>query len=313
MKIERSVFLGHTAYESLYRYGVAEACVHLDVEHAEINLLSTLEQVDTEVREARPDLIWGHMLFWAPHNSVGALDPRDILALCAAWKRDFGCRIVLHDGDPRLATRFPHDISSGVDLVLANHRLSRDEWRVPQLYWPFGCPTYKEMVEPCDEFRGNLVFTGTLRDDDDSGLYDARTACLRELQTRGVLRVLPEPGEPNTMPRSAEVAASASAIIGFGRPEIAGWIDTRVFQVAGAGGVLLHDDVGFDLFGRRTLVPWLEYIPTKRYDVDSILWALDHAHLRGPAIREHAFLAMQAQHTWTHRVIEVLTRLQEQA
>ena len=314
--IERSVFLGHTAYESLYRYGVAEACGQLDIEHTEVNLLTTMEQVEQEVADAKPDLIWGHMFFWAPHNSVGPIDPNDVLTLCAKW-RAAGIRVVLHDGDPRLHTRFPHAINSGVDLVLANHRLPRSEWNVPVIHWPFAAPMYKEgMAEPCDEFAGPIIFTGTLRADD--GLYDARTACLQELQARGVLRVLPEPGMPNTMPRSAEVAASAEAIIGFGRPEIPGWIDTRVFQVAGAGGVLLHDDVGEVWFysddmqtkcWEPTLLPWESYIPVERYNVDSILEGLEYAREHGASIRRAAFARIQAGHTWTWRVAEVLAGL----
>ena len=302
--IERSVFLGHTAYESLYRHGVAEACGHLGIEHREINLLTTMEQVEQEVADAKPDLIWGHMLFWAPHNSRGAIDPRVVQALCEKWKKA-GIRVVLHDGDPRLRTRFPHSIRTGVDLVLANHMLGRAEWETPVMHWPFACPTYEEMAAPTPEFEGDIIFTGTLRAEADGGLYDERTACLLALRECGVLRVLPEPGQPNTMCRSAEVAASADAIIGFGRPEIPGWIDTRVFQVAGAGGVLLHDDVG------SLLVPHEHYVPVERYDVESILEGMHEARREGPRLRKAAFEHMQAHHTWTHRVRKVLDWLEK--
>ena len=107
------------------------------------------------------------------------------------------------------------------------------------------------------------------------------------------------------------------ATIGFGRPEVPGWIDTRVFQYPGAGGVLLHDDVGqvivFKQHERHLHMTWeapLEpgehYIPVKRYDVDSILAGLELAHRNGPKIRKAAFAWVQAKHTYVQRVDVVL-------
>ncbi len=301
----RSVFVGYVEYESLYTRGIAEASARLGIEHTEVSIRTTLPRVDWEVRAAKPDLIWGHMLFWAPHNTLGRVDPNDILELVEGWKRDLGCKVVLHDGDPRKATRFPHDISSAVDLVLANHLVPRREWCTTVIQWPFAAPTYAEMAGPVPEFSTpHIAFTGTLRDD---ALYGSRTACLRALQDCDLLLVLPRPGEPNTLSRSAEVAASATAVIGFGQ-DIPGWIDTRVFQYAGAGGVLLHDDVG-TLHGEPVLIPHKHYIPVKRYDVDSILGGLMEARRRGPEIREAAFTWVQSRHTWVHRVQEVLDLL----
>jgi hypothetical protein len=219
---------------------------------------------------------------------------------------------VLHDGDPRPATRFPHDVSAAVDLALCNHNFDRAAWGVPSYRWPYGSLVYKAMARPGSAFEANLAFCGHLRDTEEEGagadLYDARTACLRALREEGVLTVFPRPGEPNTLERTPEVAASASAVIGFGRPEVPGWIDTRVFQYPGAGAVLLHDDPG-TYQGVPVLLPWAHYVPVKRYDVGSILKGLAWARGPGQATRIEAFNHVQQHHTCLNRVRWVLDLL----
>ena len=114
------------------------------------------------------------------------------------------------------------------------------------------------------------------------------------------------------------MAASCIAVLGFGRPEVPGWIDTRVLQYPGAGAILLHDDVHPEitsLVDEGSAPGAGHYLAVPRYDVDAIVAALDRLR-RTPeaarrALRERAFVHVQAHHTYTHRVQAVLDAFYE--
>ena len=102
---------------------------------------------------------------------------------------------------------------------------------------------------------------------------------------------------------TATVAASASSVLGFGRPDAKDWTDVRVFQYPGAGGILIHDDAA------KVLTPYKHYIPYERGDVDSIVKAVEIAKREGNKIRQQAFDFIQEHHSSTARVTQVLKRL----
>lgn len=113
--------------------------------------------------------------------------------------------------------------------------------------------------------------------------------------------ICPGGGDVNNRMLVADVAPSATAILGFARPEVAGWADTRVFQYPGAGGVLVHDDA--DEF----LEPDVHYLKFDRArGVDSVIECVERAKAEGPAIRERAFAHVQKHHTWVNRVEDAL-------
>ena len=233
------MFLGDLSYTSYYRAGVAQAASLLGAWHRDVDLRSgDAALIDRQVREAAPDLIWTHMLLWPP---PGALPLYEIVGLAERWRQG-GAIVLLHDGDPRPAPRFPYDVSACVDLALLNHAFDRSVWGVPTLHWPYAAMTQDRLADPHLDYRADLMFGGLLRSND-GDLYDERTACLHRLVARCGLRAFPAPGEANTRLRTPEVAASCIAVLGFGRPEVPGWIDTRVLQYPGAGAILLHDDV----------------------------------------------------------------------
>lgn len=265
--------------------------------HREVSILADPGEIDQQVREMCPDVVWTHMLLWPPANGPAGI--ADLLGMAERWRRG-GTFVLVHDGDPRPRTRFPQDVSSAVDLALLNHDRAVSEWRVPTLRWRYGALVQAEIAEPLEAFRTDLVFAGLLRDGE---LYGPRTACVQELARRLGLRVYPDASGLNNRFQTPEMAASATAIIGFGRPEAPGWIDTRVFTVPGAGGVLIHDDAG------GILEPGRHYVPCVRYDVDSIATALEIAKREGGRIRCEGFAFVQAHHTYRERCQEVLAIL----
>jgi len=273
--------------------------------HRDVEITADLASLKQQVLEMAPDVIWTHMLLWPPR---GAPAVESLLEAAVEWRAE-GARVLLHDGDPRETCRYPQDISAAVDLALLNHTLDRSAWNVPVLHWPYAALVQAQMGTPVERFHCKLAFAGLQRESSGAAgdLYGARTACVRSLASTGLLTVFPEEGGVNNRMQVADLAPSATAVLGFGRPEVPGWIDTRVFQYPGAGGILLHDDVHPEVTG---LIPDQHYIHVPRYDVEAITEAV--ARLRALpsrdqyALRQRAFNHIQAFHTYLNRVRRVL-------
>jgi hypothetical protein len=296
----RSLTLGDCAhYASPYMRGVAQAMKILGHPHAEVSIRLPAKTIEQRIRMWRPKVIWTHMLMWAPHGSPPV--ERLIEIVAGAAKR--GARVLIHDGDAREATRYPRDISAWCSLALVNHAYDRSAWKVPTLHWPYFAPVQKEIARPVAELRCELFFAGMLG----AGLYAKRTALLEEVRARGVKLRTPVAGD-NTIDRTAEIAASADAVLGFGRPEIPGWVDTRVWQYPGAGGILVHDDA------QGHLEPWVHFVPYASGNADSIVDALARLHSLSAtermAMRLRAHAHVQQHHSSVARVRQVLRRLE---
>lgn len=294
----RSLLIGDVDhYPSEFALGVAQAMTLLGHWHSAVSIRQPIAVITKRIVEVQPDLVFAHMLLWSP---AGDAHRAELLALLADW-RGRGTRVVLHDGDARAETRYPHDISAAVDLALCNHTADRSAWGIPQLRWPYGAFVQRRPAAPVEEFRCALAFAGRLG----SGLYAARTALVLALQARlggTMLLLVPNQTARHTLFRTPELAASADAVLGYGRPELSGWCDVRTFQYPGAGGVLLSDDVqGF-------LEPGVHYLPYAMGQIASVLEAVGRAHADGARIRQAAFRYVQAKHTWLNRVGEVLRR-----
>jgi hypothetical protein len=290
----RSVMLGSPRYLSAYALGVAQAMGQLGHWHRSVSIFEELGEIERQIAEMAPDVIWTHMALWPP---AGAPPVADLLQILGRWKRR-GTAVFLHDGDPRARTVDADlDVEAAFTLALVNRALPA-HWPIPAIHWPYAAFAQAEIGEPLDEWRCDLLFAGHLRRAEEG--YGDRTRLVHALRARLGRRmriVSPGGGDTNNRMLFADVAPSAGAVLGYGRPDVPGWIDTRVFQVGGAGGVLIHDDAG------GILEPGVHFVPfDPRRGVDAVLAAMECAREEGPRIRAAAFAHIQAHHTWRHRV-----------
>lgn len=289
----RSVMICDNVYPSEYIFAVNQGMTLLEHMHGWTSIRQDVGEIAKKLNEFQPDVIWGHCLFW------GGPSERAIRmhTLCAEWKRR-GAKILLHDGDAKAEARYPNDLSNAVDLALCNHTYDRSVWRVPSMRWPY-CAFYQhDIADPVPEWACDLFFAGR----HGGGIYQQRTEMLSELAQRmgAAFKFVISPPEINTLYRTPEIAASATAVLGYGRQDASGWTDVRVFTYAGAGAVLIHDQA------EEFLLPNVHYIPYQRHDVDSIIRAVEVAKQRGPEIRRQAFLHVQTHHSSTVRVTQAL-------
>lgn len=294
--------LGNPTYLSAYVLGVAQAMGQLGHWHRPVSVLEDLASIARQLEEMRPDIIWTHTVPWVP---VAAPTPGwALLDLLADWRKR-GARTVLHDGDPRTAARFPVNLSTAFDVALCNHSLPRSEWNVRTVRWPYAAMAQERIGEPVDRLRCHVLFAGIIRKDDQ--LYSMRSEVLGLLRERLGDDLTIRTGSVNDRMQVADIAASARCVLGFGRPEVPGWVDTRIFQYPGAGGVLVHDDPA------EFLVPGVHFRHFERKATAAetatsalaAIWQVGHEEHE---MRERAFVHLQANHTWRHRV-EVALRL----
>lgn len=305
----RSVILHNPRYLSGYVVGVNQACCLLGHTVRQVSIWEEAGSIEKQIQEAKPDVIWTHCTLWPPKGALQlhADETSDRAAVILSeilgrWKRR-GTAVFLHDGDPKGARRIDSNLVSGAYSIALCNRcvLNGDGWaEIPSIQWPYAAMVQKEIGEPLSEWACDLLFSGHIRTGD---VYGPRTELVFTLQQRLGARmriVSPGGGDTNNRLLAPETAPSAGAVLGFGRPEIRGWIDTRVFQYPGAGGVLIHDDAG------DFLEPDVHYLRVERGNVDAILAAVERAKAEGPAMRERAFRHVQANHTWIHRVESAL-------
>jgi hypothetical protein len=302
MRPLRSLMLGDCDhYLSPYIFGVGQAMARLGHWHSTVNLRQPLAVIEQRIADVRPDVLWTHMLLWPPPGAPPVADLVGAVELAARA----GAKVIIHDGDCKVPTRYPRDLSRWCALALCNHRFDRSAWKVPTIHWPYFAFAQGEIAPARPELGCDLFFAGTVGA---GPTYATRTAFLEAIRRRGVRLRLPPAGEGNTLFRTAEIAASSGAVLGFGRAGAPGWIDTRVFQYPGAGAILLHDDVG------GLLEPWVHFVPYRSGDAASVVDALARLRRMQPAerqaIRERAFDYVQQHHSSVARVHQVLRRLE---
>lgn len=295
----RSILVGDVDhYASEYIFGVNQGMMQLGHFHNTVNIRQDIGLIAQRVAQVHPQIIWAHMLLWAPGTLAKT---HELLELCETW-RHRGARVIMHDGDARTETRFPMDISHAVDAVLCNHTADRSVWGINQVRWPYFAFAQTAMAAPCPEFLCDLAFAGRVSE---SGIYTGRTRLINVLRDRlgDRFRVFPNESVPHTLMRTPELAASAGAVLGYGRPEAPGWLDVRLFQYPGAGGVLLYDDVDR---ASEFLVSYEHFIPYVKDDSDSVMQAVEFTHRLGLSWRQKAFRHVQSEHSSVPRIRQAL-------
>lgn len=296
----RSLLIGDVDYyPSEFIFGVNQGMTMLGHWHMTVNVRQDFGVLWQRVTQVQPDVIWGHMLLWAPGDKTA-----ELLELCREAKRRWGTRVILHDGDARTETRYPHDVSSAVDLALCNHASDRSAWRIKCIRWPYFAFVQRAIANPTDAFACDLAFAGRMSA---SALYTERSEFVLALKHKlgDAFKIFTAAqGDDHTLLRTPEIAASANAVLGWGRPEAHGWTDVRVFQYPGAGGVLLHDDAS------EWLEPGVHYVPVPRGDADGVVQvveAIKHGDMT--RVRERAFAYVQREHSSLVRVKSALSAL----
>lgn len=289
-------------YLSPYIFGVAQGMTRLGHWHSSVSIRQPLSVIEQRIADVRPDILWTHMLLWPPPGSPPVAE---LVALVErAAKR--GARVIIHDGDYKAPTRYPQSLATWCALALCNHAFDRSAWKVPALRWPYFAFAQDRIADPDPALACGLFFAGQVAR---GPVYAERTRLLDALSSaRPVQFRIAAERDGNTLLRTAEIAASAGAVLGFGRPGVAGWVDTRVFQYPGAGAILVHDDVA------GYLEPWVHFVPYRSGDADSVVGALAELARRSEserrALRQRAFDFVQERHSSVARVAEVLARLE---
>lgn len=285
-------------YFSPYNHGVAQGMWRLGHWHSQVNIRQSKEVIRQRLIDVQPHILWTHMYLWPPQGSPPV---PWLIELALEAKRKWGTKVVLHDGDYKEKTRHAEDLSSWCAVALCNHDFDRSAWKIPKLHWPYFCFA-QDRIMPVAKRSAGLFFAGTVANDQ---TYSARTHLLDDVRARGVPLTIVQPStnDGNTLFRTAEVASSSEAVLGFGRPGVRGWIDTRVFQYPGAGAILLHDEA-------HALEPWVHYAPYISGSAESVADAYKRVLALPPgenmAMRERAFKFVQEKHSSVARVKEVL-------
>jgi hypothetical protein len=317
----RSVLIGDVDhYPSEFAFGVNQALTRAGHWHTSVNIRQDVGVIAKRLSEMQPDVIWGHMLLWAPGEALAPLGhgrlPSELqragltlksallLDLCLDWRKR-GAKVLIHDGDARTDTRVPIDLSPAVDLALCNHTADRSAWKIPQLHWPYFAFDQDQMADPNPDFVCDLAFAGRLSPE---GIYADRTRLVMELKAKlgERMKVFPNESIAHTLYRTPELAVSARAILGYGRPDRNGWLDVRTFQYPGAGGILLSDDDGGFLTTSGSSF-WFSY-PAGSVDgvLEMVEWMTKWKTGWRAELRARAFQFVQQHHSATARVRQAL-------
>lgn len=285
-------------YFSPYIFGVNQAMSRLGHWHSQVNIRNGIDAIAARINDVKPDIIWTHMLLWAPPGSP----PVDRLVNLMEREAKRGCKVVIHDGDYKEGTRFARDISSWCAAALCNHKFDRTAWKVTQVYWPYFAFAQDKIAEaPTDKHARSLFFAGIMTAND--ATYGARTALLCAVRAKGVDLQTPAAEDGNTLFRTPEISASMGGVLGFGRPGGGAWRDTRVDQYGGSGAILLHDDA-------PNLEPWVHFAPYTSGSADSVAETFQRVLGMSPVenrtMRERVFRFVQEKHSSVARVSEVL-------
>lgn len=296
-------------YMSHFLYGCLEGAIRNGAWARPVPLFGhDLGQIEKQIIEFKPHVVLCHMIFnQKPHN-------RDHVFGMLKRVRYKGSRVVYHLGDARKESRYPHDISDIVDMALLNSGLTREyseTWKVPVYHWPYMCLYQKHIAEPCDEFRHAVVFTGMLASDRHHG---PRTEFISQLSKRIDIKCYPTGESGNTRFQTAEVAASAKAVLGYQMGlDVSLYTDVRPFQYIGAGALYFHDKCeAMDRF----FIDGEHYISFERGSVDSFLDKFQYYMDRPKKqsyIRHYGFYFCQNFHSTKERIRFVMDVLEGKA
>jgi len=291
-------------YFSYFLYGSLEGAILNQCWFRPIDIRSPVKVIVRNILEFRPDILLAHMLF-----SEGVRPIPETLDYLATVRKKVGTRVFYHLGDARTVPRYAGDISMAVDGCLVNQtNLTPFEeiWKVPCYHWPYAAFKQARIAGKVKEFEHPLIFTGRLSD---KGIHRNRTIFIRELQRLMPVKVYPDEKYPDTKLLTAEIAASATAILGVcAGYDIPGYADVRPYQYPGAGGVLFQryylglEEIFLD---GKHMIFFYDDDPSNFEELYN-KWVFGEFSSLLSSIRQEAFSFLQRYHTYANRIKDVL-------
>ena len=289
-------------YSSYFLHGCLEGSIQNGHSAMGIEFIDCdLDVTRSALMHYRPNLIFCHMLLSDAGSSI-----KDKLEMLSDIKAKHGCKTFYQLGDPRTLPRYDGDISKAVDYALIAHREwdKFSHWKVPIIYFPYGCLKQDCIIER--EMKYRLVFAGT--HESKNPLYEDRTKFLNQLKSKHMIALFPRKNEYNTTFITAKLSASAGAVLNIlGRHDIKDFLSLRPFQFIGAGAFSIQKRLnGLD----EVFIDKKHHICFDNYDIEEIENILkyyldDHPEERNK-IRKEGFDFCQKNHNYKNRIQDLL-------
>lgn len=309
MKQLRIATIGdYSNYYSYFLYGTMEGSIRCGAWFRPIQLLGVdLKQVEEQINFFKPHILFSHCIFNARPEGWR----ENVLEILKKTRKRWGTFVCYHMGDARTNPRYPHDISSFVDLGLVNNmELNhwKGIWKIPCINWPYAALYQEQIAEKDKRFEYPLVFTGELSN---QGHHEERTNFISSLREKNIhVKIFPDSEFGNSRFMTAEISSSAKAVLGsqMGK-EIFGYVDVRPFQYIGAGALFFQErHRNIDLF----FEPYVHYVPYKENNISNFVEQYNR-FAGDRKIRDIGFMFCQEIHSTKKRVEQVIKIYQEKA
>jgi hypothetical protein len=285
--------------------------------HCPIPIRQSPRQIEQQINYFKPSILFCHMIFSEnlTNTETGEdLRREDLHEIIARAKKKWGTKVIYQEGDAKNDPRYPFPTFGIIDLGLVNSRRYEhfsNVMKVPFVHWPY-CALNQENISPGDNlFRYNAVFSGNVSVRNNTHLHYGRYEFIERLKEKIDVKIFPDENIGNTRFCTADLAASAGAVIGIQHGyHVDGYVDTRPFQNIGAGALYFHDDCpGINQFFK----PYVHYMPYKKMDAEDFINQYNYCYTEHPElvskIRQDGFEYCQKHHTSKHRVQMALDML----
>lgn len=262
--------------------------------------------------------VWEQIEFFKPHailcHTIFDNKPhKNQLFDTLRKSRSKGTKVFYHCGDARGTPRLPQNISDIVDGVLINHwpvLPTYNVWGVPCYHWPYMGLNQDEIFTPIKLYQCDLAFTGSLENNQH---HAPRARFIQQLRNKVAITCFPTPHTGNTRFQTAELSASAKAVLGFQMgSNIPGYQDVRPWQYCGAGALYFHDR---NPVIERFFKNGVHYVGFERDNIDDFMDKYNHYVVNHPEtgneIRQQAFEYIQTYHSAKERMKQVFNILED--
>lgn len=292
-----------TRYFSYFIAGVQEGAVRNGCWYRPIDIRQPKNVIANCLNEFVPDLLFVHCLFTKNFN------PEEKFDLLAGVRRKYGTKVLYHLGDARTEPRHPHNISTFVDAALVNQtgNIPKFEniWKIKCYHWPYACFYQKQIADPVSKFKHDLVFTGK---HGGGGVHADRTKFINDLQKIMKVKIYPDTEYPDTKLLTADISASAKAVLGVCvmNQNIYLYTDVRPVQFCGSGGFLMqYKNAGMEkMFENEKHLVWFEHNNPGKFVELYNRWMKCPSEVT--KVRKQGFEFCQKHHSCQRRIEDII-------